>query len=414
MRTSIPPASGGGCSPGAVVAVGEEELPAMEELFRQGMENGVPGLKLIQRDAMLTREPLINRRVAGALYAPTAGVIDPFQAVLAAAESAVLNGVQVRLDCGVVGFLREEGRIRGVRTTKGTFRCRFAVNCAGAGAGEVLNAALPGTNLSIRLRRGEYFVYDQNEIMLNNVLFPTPTERGKGIIVSTTTHGNVMIGPNSNHVAGGTGTTPEGLEEIVRDARRLVPVIGNRGVIAQYAGLRACGHPTDDFIVEAPPEARGFINVFGINSPGLVSAPALAVRVTELLREEGLPFLARRTFQPERKAPPRYHLLSHKEKADLIRREPAYGRIVCRCEEITEGEILAACRGPIPATTYDAVKRRTWLGTGRCQGAFDYPRVMEILARELQVPITAVTKSGRGSEFIVRGTKDVEVGHGVL
>jgi glycerol-3-phosphate dehydrogenase len=399
-----------------VVAIGEEELPPVERMFQQGMDNGVPGLKLIRREEMLTREPLINRRVAGALYAPTAGVIDPFQAVLASAECAVLNGAQVRLNCRVQGFQRDGDRITAVMTNQGPFRCRFAINCAGAGAAQVLDQALPGTGMSIRLRRGEYFIYDCNEIVINNILFPTPSAKGKGVLVSTTTHGNVMIGPNSAPVEAETdrGTTPEGLEEIVSVARRLVPVIGNRGVIASYAGLRACGHPNEDFQIQAPAEAKGFINVFGINSPGFVSAPAIATMVADLLREEGLPFLPRRSFRPERPAPPRYHLLSHREKAELIAREPAYGRIVCRCEEITEGEILAACRGPIPATTYDAVKRRTWLGTGRCQGAFDYPRVLEILARELGVPITEVTKSGPGSEFIVRATKDVEVGHGAM
>jgi len=392
-----------------VVAIGEEELPTLESLFRQGLENGVPGLRLIRREEMLTREPLINPRVAGALFAPTAGVIDPFQAVLAAAENAVANGVQVLRDCAVEGFEKTDGRISAVRTPKGTFRCRFAVGCAGAGAAELLRMAIPGSRSEIRLRRGEYLIYDQSEIILNNVLFPTPDKKGKGIIVSTTTHGNVMIGPNSNFVADEDekGTTPEGLEEILQRAKRLVPSMGTRGIVAQYAGLRACAEP-DEFRIEAPREAPGFINVFGINSPGFVSAPAIAERVRDLLREEGLELVEKRDFRPERKAPPRYHLLSHKEKAELVHREPAYGRIVCRCEEITEGEILAALRSNIPATTYDGIKRRTWLGTGRCQGGFDYPRVLEILARELGVPITEVTKKGRGSEFVYRGTKEAE------
>jgi glycerol-3-phosphate dehydrogenase len=270
--------------------------------------------------------------------------------------------------------------------------------------------------MGIYLRRGEYLIYDATDVVLNNVLFPTPSAKGKGIIVSTTTHGNVMIGPNSNVVEGEDekGTSPEGLAEILGRAKRLVPSIGAKGVIAQYAGLRACGKPLEDFVIEAPREAPGLVNVFGINSPGFVSAPAIAERVQYLLEEQGLPMKQRADFRPERKAPPRYHQLSHKEKADLIRLEPAYGRIVCRCEEITEGEILAAIHSPIPATTYDAIKRRTWLGTGRCQGGFDYPRVIEILARELGIPVTQVTKKGKGSEFIVRRTKEVEVTHGSL
>ncbi len=398
-----------------VVAIGEEELPTLEGLFKQGLDNGVPGLRLIQRSEMLTREPLINPAVAGALFAPTAGVVDPFQAVIAAAENAVANGVTVMLNCAFEDFERKDGRISAVKTSRGTFPCRFAVNCAGAGAARVLNAALPGSTTQLQLRRGEYLIYDQSEIILNNVLFPTPSEKGKGIIVSTTTHGNVMIGPNSNFVESQDerGTTPEGLDEILGHAKRLVPSMGTQGIVAQYAGLRACAEP-DDFTVEAPREAPGFINVFGINSPGFVSAPAIADLVRDLLREEGLELRPRWEFRPERRASPRYHALSHREKAELIAREPAYGRIVCRCEEITEGEIIAAIHSPIPATTYDAVKRRTWLGTGRCQGGFDYPRVLEILSRELGIPLSSVTKKGPGSEFIHRGTKDLEAPHGTL
>lgn len=392
-----------------VVAVGEDEFPMLTPLYERGVQNGIPGLRILKRDEFLQKEPLINPRVSGALWTPTAGVIDPFGAVVAASENAVSNGVTLMLETEFAGFIIEGNRILGVRTNRGDFGCKFAVNAAGLYSDNLLHAANQRPGFKITPRRGEYVVFDAAKLSLNNVLFPLPTEKGKGTLVTTTTHGNVMIGPNANAVDSreDDSTTAAGLDEVIENARRLVPSIAKRDAIAQYAGIRATGNANHDFLIEASRDPRGLVSLAGIESPGFASAPAVARTAADILREEGLELIPNPAFVPVRKAPPSFRHLSHKERGELVAANPAYGRIVCRCEEVTEGEIRAAIRSPVPATTYDAIKRRTWLGTGRCQGGFDYPRVMEILAEELGLPMTEVTKRGAGSQLVYRRTKDV-------
>lgn len=391
-----------------VVAVGDQEMHKLEELYHQGVVNGVPQMKILTRDEFLNREPLINPGVSGALWTPSAAVVDPFGAVLAAAENAVRNGVTYLFETSFTGFIFNGDRIVGVRTTRGDFTCRWAVNCAGLYCDEVMHQANVRMGFSVKPKKGEYLIFDPSKISLNNVLFHTPTDKGKGVLVSTTTHGNVMIGPNAVDVPSkeDTATSTEGLKEILESARKLVPTLSERDAIAMYSGVRARGSNYKDFIVEIPDNVSGFVNLGAIDSPGFASAPAIAGRVVDLIRETGEPLKEKSTWVPARKSRPVFHKLSHKEKAALIEKNPSYGRIICRCEEITEGEVLDAIHAPIPAKTYDGIKRRTWLGTGRCQGAFDYPRVIELLAQELKVPVTQVTKKGKGSEIVFRGTKD--------
>ncbi len=230
---------------------------------------------------------------------------------------------------------------------------------------------------------------------------------------------NVIIGPTAHDVQdkADTGVTRDGLAEVWQGAAKLVPDLDTRSVIATFAGLRAAGNARcltpgvdygHDFIVELPAEVRGFVNLGGIESPGLTSAPAIAERVIELLRDAGEPLVEKRGWNPLRPARPRFRSLSSADRARLIERDPRYGRIVCRCETVMEGELVAEIHAPIAARTVDALKRRTWLGAGRCQGAFDTPRVIALLARELGVSPLAVTKKGRGSELLARATKQVE------
>lgn len=391
-----------------IVAIGVEEFELLSPLYENGVQNGVPGLEIISRTEMLNREPLLNPRVSGALYTPTAGVIDPFGAVVAAGENAVTNGVELLLNCEFLDFIIEDKKIVGVKTSQGNFACRFAVNAGGLFSDEILHRASSRPEFKITPRRGEYLVFDSSALKLNNVLFPMPSQKGKGCLVTTTTHGNVMIGPNANEVDSkeNTETAVEGLFEILEKSKKLVPSINARHVIAQFAGIRATGNANKDFVIEASNEVFGLVSLAGIESPGFASAPAIAERAVEILKEIGLPLKKNPKFNPVRSAPPVFHRLSHVERGELVKQNPAYGRIVCRCEEVTEGEIRAAIHSPIPATTYDAIKRRTWLGTGRCQGGFDYPRVMEILSEELGIPMTAVTKEGAGSEIVYRRTKE--------
>lgn len=405
-----------------VVAVGPQELRTLEKLLEQGRRNGVPGMHIISADEMHAREPEINPEVSGALWAPTGGTCDPFMVTIAAAENAVQNGVKVMLNTKFLNFIIENDQILGIQTSRGDFACRWVVNAAGLYSDEVMHLADVRPEFQITPRRGEYAVLDRADIQVNNVLFPVPSDKGKGILVTATTHGNTILGPNSVPATGkeDVGLTSEGLTEIWDGARKLFPGLKPTSTIAMFAGLRATGNASSpnrsiyydhDFIIEVPDRPRGLVNLGGIESPGLTSSPAIAQRVVELMVNEGEKLLAKRDWNPIR--PPRIHFrkLPLAEQKKLIKADPRYGRVVCRCEMVTEGEIIAEIHAPIPAVTYDAIKRRTWLGTGRCLGSFDMPRVVDILARELGIPPEQVSKRGSGSEFLFRPTKTVEVQH---
>ncbi|MEW6651591.1 MAG: NAD(P)/FAD-dependent oxidoreductase, partial [Chloroflexota bacterium] len=379
-----------------VVAIGKDELPALDALLKRGHRNGVPGLHIIKAEDMRTREPHINPEVSGALWAPTGGICDPFMVTVAAAENAVQNGVTVLLETAFQDFVIKRNKIVGIKTNRGVFGCRWAINAAGINSDFVMHQAGVRPDFVIKPRRGEYAVLDRMEIQINNVLFPVPSQKGKGILVTTTTHKNAIIGPNANFVASDdTAVSREGLAEIWQGAQKLVPDLKPGFMIAMFAGLRAHGNaPDNDFIIEIPAEPQGLVNLGGIESPGLTAAPAIALRVIELLSDAGEKLVDKPNWDPIRNPRPRFHNLPRDEKLKLIEQDPLYGKVICRCETVTEGEILAEIRAPIPARTYDAIKRRTWLGTGRCQGSFDMPRVVAILARELNVPVTQITKKG--------------------
>ncbi len=405
-----------------VVAVTPEELRELDRLLEQGRRNGVPGMHIISADEMRAREPNINPAVTGALWAPTGGICDPFMATVAAAENAVQNGVDVLLDTCFEDFIIESGRIVGIRTNRGLFGCRWVVNAAGLFADEVMHKAGLRPEFKITPRRGEYAVLDRGEIQINNVLFPVPSEKGKGILVTATTHGNALVGPNSEFIGDKDdhAVTPGGMQQIWDGARKLIPSLKPAHTIAVFAGLRACGNAPSlkpgvndahDFIIETPTSPRGLVNLGGIESPGLTSAPAIAQRVVELIQDAGERLAEKHDWNPIRPPRPHFRKLTREDQIKLIQADPRYGKIICRCELVTEGEIVAEINAPIPATNYDAIKRRTWLGTGRCLGSFDLPRVVDILARELGLPQEAVTKKGPGSEFLVRHTKAVEVSH---
>jgi glycerol-3-phosphate dehydrogenase len=400
-----------------VVAIGQEELPTLNTLWQRGVRNGVPGMIMLSGDEVRRREPNINPDVSGALWASTGGICDPFAVVVAAAEHAVLNGVTLMLQTAFVDFAMTGDRIVGVDTDRGTFGCRWAINAAGLYSDVVMHKAGVRPEFHITPRRGEYYVFDRARLTINNVLFPVPTPVTKGILVTTTLHGNTIIGPNAKEIEDkeDQATTRSGLDEVWEGATRLVPRLHLGDVIALFAGLRPGGNaPCEtpgvnygaDYVIEIPDRVRGLVNLGGIESPGLTASPAIAQRVVELLQEAGEKLEEKRDWDPIRPARPRFRELPPEEQALLVRNDPRYGRIVCRCEIVTEGDIVAEIHAPIPARTYDAIKRRTWLGTGRCQGGFDTPRVLEILARELGVSPLQVSKKGPGSEFLARRTKE--------
>jgi glycerol-3-phosphate dehydrogenase len=407
-----------------VVAVSDADSLVLEELLDRGRQNGVPGMEIISGEEMRCREPLIRPDTVGALWAPTGGISDPFAANIAAAENAVMNGVEIKLCTAFEDFIMDGDQITGIRTNQGDFACRWVVNAAGLYADEVMHKAGVRPEFMIRPRRGEYLILDKADFQLtkNTILFPTPSDKGKGILVASTLHGNVIVGPNANFVDSKENKemTKEGIEEIWSGGKTLVPSVNRKHIIAEFAGLRATGNaPTpnpdidynQDFIIEIPDKVKGLVNLGGIESPGFTSAPAIAVKVIELLKGAGENLVEKPNWNPIRKPRPVFRHLTREEQAALIAEKPAYGRIVCRCENVTEGEILAEIHAPIPAGTYDAIKRRTWLGTGRCQGGFDMPRVVSILSEELGLAPEEVTKKGKGSELLFRQTKDVTQDH---
>jgi glycerol-3-phosphate dehydrogenase len=357
--------------------------------------------------------------VSGALWASTGGITDPFAVTVAAAENAVMNGAVVKLNTEFKDFIMEGDRIIGIKTNQGDFLSRWVVNCAGLFSDFVMHQAGVRPEFKIRPRKGEYFVFDRADVQIDNVLFPVPSEKGKGILVTTTIHGNTILGPNADIIDDkeDTSTTESGMEEIWAGANKLVPSLTKKHVIATFAGLRPMGNApcktpgvdyNKDYIIEIPEEVKGFVNLGGIESPGLASSPAIAQEVVDLLKDAGEELKVKKDWDPIRPARPRFRDMSQKDRKLLVDMDPSYGRVICRCENVTEGEIIAEIHAPVPATTYDAIKRRTWLGTGRCQGAFDTPRVVEILARELGVSPLEITKRGSGSEFLSRPTKKVE------
>ena len=402
-----------------VVAIGEEEREVLTELEERAEVNGVP-VEIISGEAMKAREPQINPDVSGALYCPAGGISDPWGATLAAAENAVINGVTLLRSTAFQDFLWEEGTDRrtvaGVETSRGPFTAPWVINAAGLYADEIMHKAGVRPEFTITPRRGEYFVLDRELVQINNVLFPVPTKVSKGILVTTTVHENALIGPNAEEIDDKTdpSVTAAGMDEIWEGAIKLVPDLKGNEVIAVFAGLRPGGNAPclnpevdyhKDFVIEIAEEVDGLINLAGIESPGLTSAPAIAARTVELLEDAGMPLHERPDWNPIRRARPVFRHLSHEEQAALVAEDPRYGRIICRCEYVTEGEIVAEIHAPIPAVTYDAIKRRTWLGTGRCQGAFDMPRVVDILARELDMDPDEISKKGAGTELLSRKTK---------
>ena len=392
-----------------VIAISDEEHEVVKKLYERAILNGVPRIEVLKKDEILYREPKVNPEVKSALYTPTTGVIDPFEAVIASCENAITNGVNLSLNTEFYEFIINGKKINGISTNKGDIYCRYVVNCTGLYSDLVMHKVNIKPEFKVRPTRGEYFIFDSAKVTLNTVLYPTPTEKGKGTLVSTTTHGNVMVGPNADVIDDkeDSATTKEGLEKITLNAKKLVPSLDIKDVIAQFAGIRAKGNEGyKDFIIEIPSEIQGLINLGAIDSPGLASAPAIAEKVIDLLKANNEQLIEKKEWNPKRKSKPCFKKLSHLEKMELVKKNPNYGKVICRCEEVTEGEILEAIHSLIPAKTYDAIKRRTWMGTGRCQGAFDYHRVIEILSRELNISEIEVTKKGRDSKFIFKKTKE--------
>ena len=381
-----------------VAATDAAEEAVLRELLARGQANGVPGLELWDAVQVHAQEPNLSPKVRAALWAPTAGICWPFGLAIAFAENAVQNGAEILRDCEVTGIRRTAGRIAAVETSQGTIRTRWVVNAAGVDAARVSSLA-GDTSFSILPRKGEYVLFDKTAQpdLVKGIVFPTPSRTSKGILVCATTHGNVFVGPNAQNVdtPEDTAVTAAGMDEIVAGARKLVPQLPMGAAITEFAGVRAVAS-TGDFVLGISPAVPGLVQAAGIQSPGLTSAPAIAQYVAGLITAaEGTK--RRADYVSGRPAQPVFRELSREEQARLIAQDPRYGRVICRCETITEGEIVDAIHRPCGACTVDGVKRRTRAGMGRCQGGFCGPRVVQILARELGIPVPEVRKESRAS-----------------
>lgn len=381
-----------------VAAVNEDEMETLQELFERGQKNGVEGLKILNKDEVLTKEKNLTN-VLGALWTPTAGVCWPFAMAVAFAQCAVQNGAEVLTDCRVTGFIKENGKITAVETSKGIIETTCVINAAGVYADGV--ARLAGDeSFTIQPRRGEYILFDKTaaESLVKGVVFPTPNKKTKGILICTTTHGNTFIGPNAQDMDDkeDTSVTLGGMDEIMTSARKLIPNLPMGASITEFAGLRAVSN-SGDFIIGASP-VTGFFNAAGMQSPGLTAAPAVAEMIVAAVLAYH-PATLKSDFEAELPKNPLFHRLSHEKQAELIKNNKLYGRVICRCEVVTEAEIVAAIKSPCGAKTVDGVKRRTRAGMGRCQGGFCGPRVTQILARELGISIPEVLKERSDSHL---------------
>lgn len=381
-----------------IVAFTQEELARLEQLKNEGQALGVPGLRMVDRDWLKKNEPNLSGEAIAALYSPTAGIISPYRWVYDLSENAAANGVEIYTDTAVLNITQAHPGFN-IHTSAGRdFSARYVVNAAGLYADKI-SAMVGVTDFQIRPRKGEEFLLDKKrEHMTNHLLFPLPSKISKGILVTRTSDGNPMIGPTSEDVESkeDLSTSEEGLKKVLAGAKKLVPSIDENEIIAYFAGLRPVAG--DDFIIRHEASAPGFINVAGIQSPGLTAAPAIALMVADLLRQNGLSMSKKWIFHKHRKS--EYHLFSMPlDKArSLIKKDASYGDIVCRCEMVSAKEVEEAIKRG--AKTLDGIKFRTRAQAGRCHGSFCTTRLMKILSEENNLPTACVTKRGRGSEMV--------------
>ncbi|OFK22408.1 NAD(P)/FAD-dependent oxidoreductase [Olsenella sp. HMSC062G07] len=393
-----------------LVCTSKERLGGLRDLFERGAANGVPGLKIISGDEARAMEPQLTDAVVGALWAPSAGIINVFLLNIALAENAFTNGVDFHFNTRAERLWQDEGGVWHIRTNNGEYRTRAVINAAGVYADRLHNM-VSATRIHITPRRGEYFLLDRTTAgYVRHVVFPQPTELGKGVLVTPTVDGNTLVGPTAFDLADDqrddVETTQAGLDTIREKASENLRDLPLRQVITSFAGLRA-HEDRHEFVLGHVEGAPGFYDCAGIESPGLTSAPAIGEYLGGMIKDD-LGLSSKDVWVHTRTGTVDPSLLTLAERNELIRREPAYGQIVCRCESVSEGEILDAIRRPLGARDLDGVKRRVRAGAGRCQAGFCSPRVMDILSRELGLPLEEIRKSGGASRIVVGRTKEVQ------
>jgi glycerol-3-phosphate dehydrogenase len=387
-----------------ILAFSEEDIFRLHQLRDDAEKLKVPGVRMVDQIWLSKNEPNLSRQVLAALYAPTAGIISPYRWVYDLAESARANGVEI-LTQTLVEKIETKDHEFVVFTSRGEFKSRYLLNCAGLFADDI-SRMVGVADFKIQPVKGEEFILDKKlRDFTRHLIFPLPTKISKGVLIIKTADGNPMVGPTAQEVQDKTDltTSQEGLQKAFQEARKLVPGISEDDIIAYFAGLRP--KAGDDFIIRHEQKVPGFINVAGIQSPGLTSAPAIALMVCGILDAQGLSLNKKLFFHSQRQRSTHLFSLKLSQAEKLIQKEPAYGDIVCRCEMVSAQEIKEAIKKG--ATTLDGIKFRTRCQAGRCHGSFCTTRVMKILAQEKSIPLTGVTKRGKGSEIVKKDRASV-------
>lgn len=382
----------------------EEDFPKLQKLYDQGIENGVSGMEIIYNEEILKMEPHVEKDVYAALYSKEAGIVDPFLMNVAYAEGSNLNGLEYKLNTEIVEIKEADDHYI-LKTKDGEeIETKAVVNAAGLYSDAIHDMVMDDNKFEIRARRGEYLLLDKATAgYVNHVLFNLPTEKGKGILVSPTIDENTLIGPTSDFVDDKADlvTTRKAIEEVIDKVNDTVDNVPVRQVITSFSGNRA--HETSgDFILQET--KKGFFDCVGIESPGLTSAPAIGKYMAGLVKDS-LELAENPDFKAGRNPIPKTSEMTAQEHNELIKKNPKYGKIICRCEKVTEGEIIDAIHAPVGATTVDGIKRRCRATAGRCQGGFCLPSIIEILSRELGVDQEEITKKGNKSTYIEKRVK---------
>lgn len=395
-----------------VLCFDEKNTDKLQELLERGKANGVEGLQILTREEVLAMEPALTQNVVAALYAPTGGIVCPFGLTIAMAENAAQNGVLFQRNKKVTNVSQTEEGYEITCQDGEKISTHMVINAAGVFADVIHNMLPKHEKMHIIARKGEYCLYDKKAgKLVDKTIFQLPGKYGKGVLVTPTVHGNLLVGPTAVDVEDkeGVNTTADGLAQTLEKSALSVKALPPaKQIITSFAGMRA--HlESDDFIIEESKAYPGFIDVAGIESPGLTSAPAIGEYVAEIVNRRQ-PREEKKDFTDTRKAIPHMSELSIEEQEKIIAQNPAFAQVICRCESITEGEILEAIHRPVGATTLDGVKRRTRAGMGRCQGGFCSPKVTKILSQELGVPMEEIRKSGKDAVLLVGNTKQVQKG----
>lgn len=387
-------------------AISDEQYKSLPVIKEKAFHNRVYDVEYLTKEQLLEMEPNLNPEVKGGLYIPRESIIDPFIYVQALAENAYENGVQFILNTKVTGIHTKNNRIKSVETASCEIETKYVINAAALYSDEI--AAMVGkADYKMVARRGQFFILDKNTACkVERIILPIPTKITKGKLMCPTIHGNMLVGPTAEDLDNKTdkSTTAEGLESILQDVRRLVPNVNVKDSIAQYSGLRPNRNP-EGLHADMYDDLEGYVNLSGIRSTGLTLSAAAGKYVVELMKEHGLSVEFKENFIKTRKGIVKFSELDAGERERVIAENPLYGNVICRCETITEGEIVDAIKRPLGAKSIDAVKRRVRAGTGRCQGGFCGPKVIEIIARELKIPVEAVNKNNAGSYVIAGKTR---------